>query len=132
MSDDLRMDELSTACGITPRNIRRYITLGLIAPPKGRTRNATYNASHLADLLTVRTLLLKGLSLQQAKGEMSVARGLPKRLPAGGSGAFLRWIPVVKGVSLVFDVGGQELPKTTQDDLIACFALQCAELGLQI
>ena len=119
MSDKLRMDELSAACGITPRNIRRYITLGLIAPPAGRTRSATYDASHLADLFSVRTMLLKGLTLLQVKEEMLRDRTLLSKRQSAEVGALLRLVRVAKGVSLMFEVGGHELPKSTQDALVA-------------
>ena len=80
MSEEMKIDVLSAASGVKPRSIRQYIALGLLSPPSGRTRSATYSASHLADLLTIRTLLLQGMTLAEVKTEMGRPSPIPSAL----------------------------------------------------
>jgi DNA-binding transcriptional MerR regulator len=128
MSDDMKIDELSASSGVKPRSIRQYIALGLMSPPSGRTRSATYSASHLADLLTIRKLLLQGMTFAEIKAEMgrpgmNEKRASPNAIEVGA----MRVFEVADGVVLMFNSAKKQLPKRTQDLLIADLAVACAK-----
>ena len=75
----MTISELSEACGLRPRTIRKYISLGMVAPPTGRTSAATYSRRHLVALLEIRKLAAQGRSLGRAKS--AVAQGAASSLP---------------------------------------------------
>lgn len=129
MTRDMRIDELSASSGIKPRSIRKYISMGLVSPPSGRTRNATYSDDHLADLLTVRKFLLQGLSLAQIKEEMAPGRVHSKRPKPNSIGSIghadIRVVHVARGVFLMLDTADEELPRATQETLISEVAVVC-------
>ncbi len=109
--DTFTIEELATAAGMTPRNVRAYRTKGLLAPPTRVGRTSRYQESHLRRLRDIRQLRDAGLPLKmiidaaargedlgptgalwQAAGPTAVERG-KRRLdgeleaigPAGGS-----------------------------------------------
>lgn len=57
------IDQLCEKTGLSRRNIRYYVEIGLIEPPAGRGRGGFYNDSHLSTLLEVKQLQDKGLRL---------------------------------------------------------------------
>jgi len=54
---------LAVLAGTTVRTIHYYTAEGLLPPPEGATRNATYSAAHLARLRLIAALREEGLSL---------------------------------------------------------------------
>lgn len=128
MSEEMKIDVLSAASGVKPRSIRQYIALGLLSPPSGRTRSAVYSDSHLADLLTIRTLLLQGMTLAEVKAEMG-RPGLHNKRASQNAievGA-MRVFQVADGVVLMFDSAKKQLSARTQDLLVADMAVACAK-----
>lgn len=69
----MRIAELAERSGVSVRNLKRYIELGLINPPVGRTRAASYSQVHLQEVDEVQALLLKGLSLADIRRKRSGA-----------------------------------------------------------
>jgi DNA-binding transcriptional MerR regulator len=59
--------DLETATGISPRNIRYYITQGLVPPARGRGVGATYTRSHLLRLLAINSLKERHLPLAEIR-----------------------------------------------------------------
>lgn len=51
---------------VNPRTVRYYISEGVLPAPIGATRNARYEAEHLARLVGIRLLQDQGLSLAEA------------------------------------------------------------------
>ena len=61
--DELIIDELARAVGMTVRNVRAYAARGLLAPPRLVGRTGYYNGEHVEQLSLVRDLLDEGLTL---------------------------------------------------------------------
>lgn len=59
--------QLSELSGVSPRNIRFYIQLGLVDRPVGERRSAYYNDRHLERLLRIKHLTQEGLSLEAVR-----------------------------------------------------------------
>jgi DNA-binding transcriptional MerR regulator len=62
-TDDLTIDELARAVGMTVRNVRAYAARGLLAPPRLAGRTGYYGNEHVEQLSLVRDLLEEGLTL---------------------------------------------------------------------
>ena len=58
------LTQLSELSGVSPRNIRFYIQLGLVGRPVGERCSAYYNDRHLERLLRIKHLTQEGLSLE--------------------------------------------------------------------
>jgi DNA-binding transcriptional MerR regulator len=89
MTDGMRIGDVARLAGTTPRTIRYYEEIGLLAAPGARERGAhrTYSEAdveRLADLLRLRDLL--GLSLEELKqvAEAEEARAALRREWRGG------------------------------------------------
>ena len=50
MAEELTIDELARATGMTVRNIRSHATRGLLPPPEVRARTGYYGPDHVARL----------------------------------------------------------------------------------
>src|ERR1700712_4465017 len=61
--DELTIDELARAVGMTVRNVRAYAARGLLAPPRLVGRTGYYGPEHVEQLTLVRDLLEEGLTL---------------------------------------------------------------------
>ena len=126
VNEDMKIDVLSAASGVKPRSIRKYIGLGIVAPPSGRTRGATYSSAHLADLLTVRKLLLQGMTLAEVKSEIS-RPGIHSKLAAGETinVKAMSVFKIVGGVVLMFD--NTEFSTRMQELIVGDLAAACAK-----
>src|SRR5664279_1539023 len=62
-ADELTIDELARAVGMTVRNVRAYAARGLLAPPRLIGRTGYYGSEHVEQLSLVRDLLAEGLTL---------------------------------------------------------------------
>jgi DNA-binding transcriptional MerR regulator len=72
--DTFTIEELASAAGMTPRNVRAYRTKGLLAPPTRVGRTSRYQEGHLRRLRDIRQLRDAGLPLKMiidaaARGE---------------------------------------------------------------
>jgi DNA-binding transcriptional MerR regulator len=76
--DQLTIDELAAAVGMTVRTTRYYASLGLVPPPTRRGRIAYYGEVHRARLDLVRALQDHGFTLQAIERILA-------RLPADAS-----------------------------------------------
>ena len=111
----LSIDELSKLSGISIRNIRYYIQLGLVNKPNGSRRSATYDDKHLEQLLTIKKWQDAGLSLERIKKILTDEDNsipTPKREP--GSITLQSSIHLAKGIDLVVD---SELCELTSSQL---------------
>jgi DNA-binding transcriptional MerR regulator len=61
--DELTIDELARAVGMTVRNVRAYSARGLLSPPRLVGRTGYYAGEHIEQLNLVRDLLGEGLTL---------------------------------------------------------------------
>jgi len=86
--------QLSEASGVSVRNIKRFIELGLVDPPVGKTRGARYTARHLADLEKVKQAQAKGFTVGK------LASVLDKKAQEG------RLRPSSQLSFLIFPIGG--------------------------
>ena len=59
------LDEISGLSGVSPRTIRYYIQIGMLAGPSGETRAARYSPAQLAQLVAIRNWQASGLSLER-------------------------------------------------------------------
>lgn len=75
MPDNLTIEELAAATGLTVRNIREHQTRGLLPPPVLEGRKGAYGPHHVARLRFVKQLQAEGLNLQ-------AIRWLLQRAPA--------------------------------------------------
>lgn len=63
--------ELAEMAGTTVRTIHYYISEGLLPPPAGTTRNATYSPAHLARLRLIGALREEGLALASIRQRLA-------------------------------------------------------------
>ena len=152
--DTFTIEELASAAGMTPRNVRAYRTKGLLAPPTRVGRTSRYQEAHLRRLRDIRQLRDAGLPLKmiidaaargedlgptgalwQAAGPTAIERGR-RRLDSGepltsapGPGG-----PSGQGGSLLVDSEAYELMRTLREAGIPAatvirVALRAAEAG---
>jgi DNA-binding transcriptional MerR regulator len=62
-TESLSIGELAERAGVSRRTVRYYVQLGLIPPPEGLGRGATYSRAHLEEIERVRRLQQSGLEL---------------------------------------------------------------------
>lgn len=62
-TDELTVDELAAAVGMTVRNVRAYAARGLLPPPRLEGRTGYYGPPHVARLRLVREMLAGGYTL---------------------------------------------------------------------
>ncbi|MBW1990539.1 MAG: MerR family transcriptional regulator [Deltaproteobacteria bacterium] len=81
--------ELAELAKVSRRTVRFYVALGLISPPLGRGRGRHYTDQHLQEILTIRRLQARGVSLaelqvrRQQQGRLAwMAEPPPAPLPA--------------------------------------------------
>ncbi|MDP9826067.1 helix-turn-helix domain-containing protein [Kineosporia succinea] len=125
--DTFTIEELATAAGMTPRNVRAYRTKGLLAPPTRVGRTSRYQESHLRRLRDIRQLRDAGLPLKmiidaaargedlgptgalwQAAGPTAVERGR-RRMDGGGDGS------ASTGTSVLVDPEAYGLMRTLRE-----------------
>ncbi len=123
----LTIDQLAQAAGLTVRNVRSYQSRGLIPPPDVQGRVGYYGAEHLARLALIREMQAQGFNLaaiahllEQAAGASEEILGFTRSLMT----PFETETPeIVERGELLQRLGGQIEPK-----LIA----QAEKLGLVI
>ena len=69
MKNEYSLMELSEKTGISPRNIRFYISKNLLDGPAQVGRNAIYTDEHLSRLLDIKEMKESGLSLHEIAAE---------------------------------------------------------------
>src|SRR3954452_10697441 len=74
VAQELTIDELARAAGMTVRNIRAYQSRGLLPPPEVRARTGFYGPEHLARLKLVADMRGEGMNLRTIK---RVLEGVP-------------------------------------------------------
>lgn len=78
MTQELTVDQLAAAVGMTVRNVRAYAARGLLPPPRLVGRTGYYSPEHVARLKLVRQMLADGYTLS------AVEDALAGRVPGGG------------------------------------------------
>lgn len=63
--------EFAKLTGVTPRTIRYYVELGLLSPPHGTGRVATYGPEHLSRIHTIRKFQAGRLSLDEIRDQLA-------------------------------------------------------------
>jgi DNA-binding transcriptional MerR regulator len=76
----LSIDELAAVTGVSRRTVHYYIQRRLIDPPLGRGRGRHYDRRHALQILKVRDLQRRGVSLSDMVD--GVAAGAPQATPA--------------------------------------------------
>jgi len=71
----MTIDELAQAAGLTVRNVRNYQSRGLIAPPEVQGRVGYYGAEQLAGLQLIREMQAQGFNLAAIAHMLEDARG---------------------------------------------------------
>jgi len=61
--DELTIDQLAAAVGMTVRNVRAYATRGLLQPPRLVGRKGFYGVGHVSRLRLIRDLISRGYTL---------------------------------------------------------------------
>ena len=67
--------ELAALGGVSRRTVRYYVQEGLLAPPDGLGRGASYGEGHLERLLKVRSLQEQGLTLDEVRHALRAGQG---------------------------------------------------------
>jgi DNA-binding transcriptional MerR regulator len=67
MADELTIDELARASGMTVRNIRAYQSRGLLPPPEVRARTGFYGPEHVERLRLIADMRTEGMNLRTIK-----------------------------------------------------------------
>lgn len=70
-STEWTVRDLAEQAGTTVRTIHYYISEGLLPPPSGATRNATYSPAHLARLRLIAALREEGLALANIRQRLA-------------------------------------------------------------
>ncbi len=65
--EDMTVDELARATGVTVRNLRAYQSRGLLPPPQVRARTGYYGREHRARLELIKELQGEGVKLEVIK-----------------------------------------------------------------
>ena len=78
--NDLTIEQLAAAVGMSVRNIRNHHSRGLLAPPEVRARVGYYNAEHVARLKLIQDLQADGFNLASIERLLSGSEGLAGRL----------------------------------------------------
>jgi DNA-binding transcriptional MerR regulator len=63
--------ELAAESGVTHRTIRYYVEIGLLPPPEGAGRAATYSDEHLARLQLIKRMQSARLSLDEIREQLA-------------------------------------------------------------
>jgi DNA-binding transcriptional MerR regulator len=71
----LTIDQIAQATGLTVRNVRNYQSRGLIPPPEVQGRIGYYGTEHLARLQLIRELQAQGFNLTAIAHVLEEARG---------------------------------------------------------
>ncbi|MBM4289872.1 MAG: MerR family transcriptional regulator [Deltaproteobacteria bacterium] len=123
---EYNLGELADKAQVSRRTVRFYIALGLISPPLGRGRGRHYTDVHLQEILTVRRLQARGISLGQIQRhgdvrslESSLAEPPPPELQIH----LATRITLEPGVVLEFDHDTCERTPTEMQDI----ARRCRE-----
>ncbi len=104
MTQKYSLSELSVLSETPARTIRFYIQKGLLPPPEGQRRGATYHQQHLERLVKIRNWQQAGLSLQ-AITELFETEDTPPPLPKINQGEIrvCSHINLGAGIELVID-----------------------------
>jgi DNA-binding transcriptional MerR regulator len=78
--NQLTIEQLAGASGMSVRNIRAHQARGLLAPPEVRLRVGYYGPEHLAQLRLIRDLQQEGFNLAGIKRLLADAEGTAQRL----------------------------------------------------
>jgi len=84
------VEELSDLGGVSRRTVRFYIREGLLPAPLGVGRGPHYNDEHLRQLLRVRELREKGLTLAEIRRTLTGRRGEVEKARAIARSAYVR------------------------------------------
>jgi len=111
----LTIDQLAQATGLTVRNVRNYQSRGLIPPPEVQGRVGYYGAEHLARLQLIREMQAQGFNLtaiahvlEQAHGSGEEVLGFTRSLMA----PFETEAPeILERADLLTRLGGDVEPK---------------------
>jgi DNA-binding transcriptional MerR regulator len=76
LKDQLTLEDLSAATGMTARNVRAYQTKGLIPPPTRQGRRSVYNTGHLLRLQAIERARARGASLSLIASHLAEGHGL--------------------------------------------------------
>jgi DNA-binding transcriptional MerR regulator len=113
-TQQLSLDELSAAAGMTARNVRAYQTKGLIPPPSRRGRRSVYGTEHLQRLQAIERARQRGASLTLIATHLAEGRALDDDTVIG-------WAPLPRGhrESGPTDPPGRSaaLPPAPRDDI---------------
>ncbi|HXV65306.1 MAG TPA: MerR family transcriptional regulator, partial [Vicinamibacteria bacterium] len=77
VSDEYSIGELANLGGVSRRTVRYYVQEGLIPPPHGLGRGARYDRAHLEQLLRVKALQERGLTLDEVRRAIGSKQELP-------------------------------------------------------
>jgi DNA-binding transcriptional MerR regulator len=115
----MRISELSERSGVSVRNLKRYIQLGLLRPPVGRTRAASYSEDHLKEVTRIQAMQREGRSLEEI-GQTMAAAGTERRTSNARStqATDLRVVAVSEQVFISFLRDSKGVPPSVQEEII--------------
>jgi DNA-binding transcriptional MerR regulator len=77
---ELTIGQLSERSGVTRRTIRYYIEIGLLPPPSGTGKVATYGQEHLERLELIKALQAYRLSLEEIRDRLAGKAEGPRQM----------------------------------------------------
>jgi DNA-binding transcriptional MerR regulator len=118
----LSIHALCEATGISRRTVRYYIQLGLLMPPAGETRSATYSPAHVRRLREIQAARQAGMTLQEIQARLARDEGLAPA--AGPLPAPQLWLhqPLAPGVELHVDLQAVPLSRLQLQELAGLLA----------
>lgn len=124
------LQELCAKVDLPVRTVRYYVQIGLIEPPRGETRAARYDDSHVQQLDQIRRWSAAGLSLARIRELLArpEAGALVSDAPAPGKIEVKSHVQVADGIELVIDAARAALTPQMLRQLVDGVAQLHAEL----
>jgi len=104
--DEMTIDELARASGMTARNIRAHQSRGLLPAPTVRARTGYYGPEHLARIRLIRDMQAEGFNLKSIERLLEIGAGRGSRETLEFQRALL-------------EPFGSEEPEVIDDDAVA-------------
>ena len=107
--DTLTIEQLADRSGVSRRTIRFYVYEGLLEPPAGNTKGASYSPQHLERLERIKQMSARGYSLRQIRQLLTAGGEQEAPPPPAGSVAVRTHITLADGVELSVDAHKAQL-----------------------
>jgi Ca-activated chloride channel family protein len=125
-TDSLKLDELATLAGTSPRTVRYYVQRGLLPAPAFRGKDTAYTREHLARLRAIRRLQERFLPLDAIQAELAGRTLVEIEAIADGAAQLAAAAPVAS------EVPAGDVPMAGADAYAACWVRWSLLPGLEL